>query len=54
MTTLVKDQNEKFFKAFCKGSPEKVKELCKPDTVPENFNEILAGYTSKGDRKSVV
>ena len=50
MTTLVKDQNEKFFKAFCKGSPEKVKELCKPDTVPENFNEILAGYTSKGLR----
>ena len=50
MTTLVKDPNDNFFKAFCKGSPEKVRELCKPDTVPDNFNEILAGYTSKGLR----
>lgn len=50
MTTLVKDPNVHFFKAFCKGSPEKVRELCKPDTVPDNFNEILAGYTSKGLR----
>ncbi|MGL4948142.1 MAG: HAD-IC family P-type ATPase, partial [Mycoplasma sp.] len=48
--TLVKDPNEKFFKAFCKGSPEKIKELCKPETIPENFIDILEGYTSKGLR----
>ena len=50
MTVLAKDANQKFFKAFCKGSPEKVKELCKPETIPENFNDVLNSYTTKGLR----
>ena len=50
MSTLVKNVNEPYFKAFCKGSPEKIKELCKPDTIPTNFNEILSKYTTKGFR----
>ncbi len=50
MSTLVKNVNEPFFKAFCKGSPEKLKDLCKPDTIPTNFNEILSKYTTKGFR----
>jgi magnesium-transporting ATPase (P-type) len=50
MSTLVKNVNEPYFKGFCKGSPEKIKELCKQDTVPPNFNEILSKYTTKGYR----
>ncbi|MCQ2821022.1 MAG: HAD-IC family P-type ATPase, partial [archaeon] len=50
MTVIAKDPNQEFFKAFCKGSPEKVKELCLPETVPDNFADILASYTSKGLR----
>ena len=50
MTTLVKDNHDNFFKVFCKGSPEKIKELCKSETVPENFNSILASYTTQGLR----
>ena len=50
MSVLVKNVNEPFFKVFCKGSPEKIRELCKPDTVPANFNEILSKYTTKGFR----
>ena len=50
MSVLVKNVNEPFFKVFCKGSPEKIRELCKPDTVPANFNEILSKYTTKGLR----
>ena len=50
MTTIIKNINETYFKAFCKGSPEKIKELCKPATIPSNFNEILNSYTSKGFR----
>jgi len=50
MSVIVKNVNEPFFKVFCKGSPEKIKELCKPDTIPGNFNEVLSKYTTKGFR----
>lgn len=50
MSTLTKNVNEPYFKAFCKGSPEKIKEICKPDTIPANFNNILTKYTTKGLR----
>ncbi|XP_057368287.1 polyamine-transporting ATPase 13A3-like isoform X2 [Daphnia carinata] len=35
---------------FCKGSPEMVQSLCKPDTVPGNHNQILEEYTRQGFR----
>ena len=50
MTTISKNINEDYFKAFCKGSPEKLRELCKPETIPLNFDEILNTYTTKGYR----
>ncbi len=50
MTTISKNINEDFFKAYCKGSPEKVKDLCKPDTIPSNFVNTLNKYTIKGYR----
>ena len=50
MTTIIKNVNEQYFKVFCKGSPEKIKELCKQNTIPPNFNELLNSYTSKGYR----
>ena len=50
MTTISKNISENYFKAFCKGSPEKVKNLCKPETIPHNFDNILNQYTSKGYR----
>ena len=50
MTTISKNINEWFFKAFCKGSPEKVKDLCRPETIPLNFENELNNYTIKGYR----
>ncbi len=50
MSVLVKNTNESFFKCFVKGSPEKIKELCKPSTLPSDFNEQLDNCTSKGYR----
>lgn len=38
------------FRLFQKGSPEKVKELSLPATVPKDFHKILTKYTKKGYR----
>lgn len=40
----------KIYKAFCKGSPEKIKELCNQESIPSNFDDVLNSYTSKGFR----
>ena len=50
MSTLVKNLNLPNFTCYCKGSPEKIKELCQPKTVPDDFNEQLNYYTSRGYR----
>jgi len=50
MSTIVKNIPETNFLCFCKGSPEKISELCNENTLPENFNEVLNKYTSKGFR----
>jgi len=50
MTVITKNQNENYFKAFCKGSPETIKNLCNNVTIPNNFDEILNIYTNKGYR----
>ena len=58
MSVLVKNVNEDYYKVYSKGkkfilisgSPEKIKELCRPDTIPANFTTILAKYTMKGLR----
>ncbi|EAR98775.2 E1-E2 ATPase family protein (macronuclear) [Tetrahymena thermophila SB210] len=52
MSTIVKRflaQNE-FYRLYVKGSPEKIFELCKPETIPQNFHEVLDFYARKGFR----
>ena len=50
MSTLVKNLSHPNFVCYCKGSPEKIKELCQPKTIPNDFNEQLNNYTSRGYR----
>ena len=50
MSTLVKNLNKPNFTCYCKGSPEKLKELCQPKTIPSDFNDQLNHYTSRGYR----
>ena len=50
MTVICKNKNEDYFKVFCKGSPEKIKKLCRPETIPSYFNKTLNNYTSEGYR----
>ena len=50
MSTLVKNLTQDNITCYCKGSPEKIKELCQPKTIPENFIQQLNYYTSRGYR----
>ena len=50
MSVVTKNVNEPYFKCFVKGSPEKIKELCKSNSLPPNFNEELNKCTSQGYR----
>ena len=50
MSTIAKNISEENYICFCKGSPEKLFELCQRKTIPDNFNEVLTKYTSKGFR----
>ena len=50
MSVITKNVNENYYKIFCKGSPEKLKELCMPETIPLNFNDTLNKYAIKGFR----
>jgi len=35
---------------YCKGSPEMIRSLCLPETIPPSFPDLLEHYTSKGYR----
>lgn len=50
MSVIVKNFMDQSFKTFVKGSPEKIRELCLPETLPRNFDEILELYTECGYR----
>jgi cation-transporting ATPase 13A2 len=50
MTVIVKNNMEDHFKIYCKGAPEKVRDLCNPDTLPINLDDGIKKYTAKGYR----
>jgi len=54
MSVIVKDFLSGYYKAFVKGSPEKIRELCTRDSIPSNFDEILQIYTESGFRVLAV
>lgn len=38
------------FLVFCKGSPEQLKSICQPETIPSNFDECVMNYSRCGMR----
>ena len=50
MSVIAKNILEKNFKVFVKGAPEKIKELCKSESLPGNFDDVLNSFTLKGNR----
>ena len=45
MSVVVRGLDEVMFRIHIKGSPEKIRELCIPETIPTNFHSILETYT---------
>ena len=50
MSVIVKNFLDNSLRTYVKGSPERIKDLCMPGTVPENFDEVLQLYTECGYR----
>ena len=50
MSVIAKNMFDDTFRSYVKGSPERIRELCLADTLPENFDEILQIYTECGYR----
>ncbi|XP_036409657.1 probable cation-transporting ATPase 13A3 isoform X3 [Megalops cyprinoides] len=50
MSVVARLLGEKRMDAYLKGAPEVVVSLCKKETVPENFSEVLEDYTKQGFR----
>ncbi|XP_006637789.1 polyamine-transporting ATPase 13A3 isoform X1 [Lepisosteus oculatus] len=50
MSVVVRLLGEKRMDAYLKGAPEVIASLCKMETVPENFSDVLEGYTKQGFR----
>lgn len=40
--------------SYTKGAPEKLQNLCLPETLPADFNARLSEYTTKGYRVIAV
>jgi hypothetical protein len=41
MSVIVRGVGESHFTVFCKGSPEKIKSISLPETLPVDFDETL-------------
>jgi len=50
MSVIVKNFLDHSFKTFVKGSPERIRELCSEESLPQNYDEILEIYTECGYR----
>ncbi|KAM3876404.1 polyamine-transporting ATPase 13A3 [Diretmus argenteus] len=50
MSVVARLLGEKRMDAYLKGAPEVVASLCKKETVPEDFPEVLEDYTKQGFR----
>lgn len=45
MSVVVEDPKENKQRVYVKGSPEKVRELCKNSSLPSDFDQVLSIYT---------
>ncbi|CAF0715730.1 unnamed protein product [Brachionus calyciflorus] len=54
MSVVVRVLGQKNFVMYCKGSPEKIGELSKPESLPKDFQKMLTFFTREGYRVIAV
>lgn len=50
MSVIAKSLESNSMEIYLKGAPEIMSEVCRPDSFPENYEDILASYTHRGYR----
>lgn len=50
MAVITRKISDKHFNVYCKGSPEMIATLCRPESIPTDFNEKLNFYAQQGYR----
>lgn len=50
MSVICKNTVDNKYRVFVKGSPEKISELCNPDSLPREYLRVLEEYTVEGYR----
>ena len=40
-SNIVKEMTDKFYKVYSEGNPELIKNICKKETLPNNYDEII-------------
>lgn len=50
MSVITRRLCDQHFNVYCKGSPEMISTLCRPDTIPIDFHQILDIYAQQGYR----
>ena len=48
-SNIVKEMNDKFYKIYSEGDPELIKSMCKKETIPENYVEIISRNNKEGN-----
>ncbi|XP_034256280.1 probable cation-transporting ATPase 13A3 isoform X3 [Thrips palmi] len=50
MSVIVRTLGVRNMALYTKGAPEKILNICIPETVPDNFSQVLSEFTSSGYR----
>ena len=48
-SNIVKEMNDKFYKIYSEGNPELIKNICKKETLPSNYDEIVLKNSNEGN-----
>ena len=48
-SNIVKEMTDKFYKIYSEGDPDLIKAICKKETIPENYDEIILKNNNEGN-----